>query len=114
MEHTGWGDYEAIRLTVVFLTERALGRRNAVTGESIVRHLKRKGIRMSVEQWQKGVLVYLMESAVFVGVCDRGFFVIVDEEDVAVAEEYLGAQVDAVIRRLAILRHRAEAAGLLR
>ena len=99
---------------MIFLVEKALGRQNAATDVSIVRYLGRRGLKMSVEHWRQGVLGYIMESVVFVGVCDKGVFLILDEEDVSVAEEFLGARVDTLVRRLAILRYEAETAGLLR
>jgi hypothetical protein len=113
-DHMVHPDYETMRLTVIYLVEHALGRESAVPENTVVKHLKKKGFDVSIEYWRQSVLEYLLENVVFVGVCESGVFLIIDEQDAQVAEEFLEARVDRLVRHLAILRQQAETAGLLR
>lgn len=73
---------DPMRITLEYLLERAVGADNAVLIETVLIHLRSRGIEISRESFQHEVLGASRKGAVFIGVrIKKGIYLIESEED---------------------------------
>jgi len=83
-------NFERMTITLEFLLENAMGRKNTISTKRIVAHVNEHGPRPTIikEIWQTDILGYLREHGVFIGAIiggGGGIFMIVDVEDARAA-----------------------------
>ncbi|WP_269542149.1 hypothetical protein [Cerasicoccus fimbriatus] len=67
---------DTVRLTLEYMMNHALGRRNAVPISVIVEYLNENGINITYNQFQQTVLSESRGSDFFIATCNRGCFLI--------------------------------------
>ena len=113
IEQMRFPEYRAMKRTLTYLVQNAMGRKRAVPVKAVVKSVTGTASREAIEDWRERVLKPLQERIVFVGECEQGLFLILTREDARAAEEFMENQMSALARRLAIFRTQAEYAGLL-
>ena len=80
------------RVLLEYFLQNAKGRANAKTWGAIDRHLRKNGIEITKEHFQQTFLKETRRNSIFIGSNDhepgRGYFLIVDKDDAAVAREF--------------------------
>lgn len=89
---------DPMRVLLEYLLQNARGRVNAKTWPAIDRHLRENGVGVSKEQFQQTLLKRTRNGRIFIGSNDhgsgRGYFLIQDREDAAVAREFYTRRIE--------------------
>jgi hypothetical protein len=97
---------DAMRETIAFMLDKAVGAKNAIPTSAIVSHLERLDFDMSAQKWQVEVMGPLRDNGIFIGggPGNRGMFLIDTAADADVALRATERRITTEARRLRILR----------
>ena len=110
--HRAHPRFNAMRDTVQYLLDHAIGRQNAVPTDDIITHLQGRNHNMSRETWQIEVLGYLRDNEIFIGSTgSRGMFLIQDEADAREVRDFIQNRINRETQRLGTLQRLIEEAG---
>mgnify|MGYP007051750980 CR=1 FL=1 len=103
------------RIVLQFLRNHAVGHASAKPWRVLSAHLERRGIYMTQQAFQQGILKRTRESNIFIGSNDhgrsRGYYLFADIADAEVMRDWYAKRISTECARLRNLRRQAAAAG---
>lgn len=96
---------DPVRLTLEYLCQHAVGRRNPVPLDRIVAHLKARGIKITNTGFQQTVLAASRAADYFIGSGCRGYFLINTIVDALVMRDFYETRIKAEQQNLSNLKN---------
>ncbi|HEX5399918.1 MAG TPA: hypothetical protein VFY06_12815 [Verrucomicrobiae bacterium] len=98
---------DPIRITLEYMSQRAVGHRNPIPLHQIVAHLRAQGIQITNTGFQQTVLAGSRSADYFIGSGSHGYFLIDTIDDAIVMRDFYETRIQAELQNLANLRRQA-------
>jgi hypothetical protein len=102
---------DRVAITLKYLLQKALGRKNAVPIETVLKHLAGKGHKLNKEQFQTTILKSTRASDIFIASSKKGVFLIEDVNDARTMADFYSERIKAEKANLEKLRTLATLEG---
>jgi hypothetical protein len=102
---------DPVRITLEYLIQHAIGHQNPVTLDTMVAHLRTRGVNLSVKQFQQTALATSRDADYFIGSGNRGIFFIDTIDDARVMRDFYVTRIQAEQQNLDNLQRQAGHVG---